>query len=222
MKKVAHEISSRGFCSRREAERLILENRVLVNDKLVCCADRVDSSVNILIDNEVVKKLESKFFIFHKPIKYLTSHNSQKGYKTIFDLIKIREHLTFIGRLDYMSEGLVVLTNSPEYVIKFSNSEYKRVYEVFVDRVTNSFIRELENPILFNQRCLPIKLLDKKVIDGCIKIKLELREGKNREIRRLCEKNDIRVLKLKKIQHGPFQLLDLEIGKLKRVDLRFL
>ncbi|QEK38594.1 pseudouridine synthase [Candidatus Cytomitobacter primus] len=221
MKKIAHVISSSGFCSRRKAEQLILDGRVYIDgEKVETCAIRVDDNADIYIDNKKLIKSDMRLFLFHKPVMYLASHKSQNGYNSIFDLINIEEYLTFIGRLDYMSEGLMVLTNVPSLVSKFSSSKYNRIYEVLVDRVMESFIRELENPELDGYKLLPIRLLGVEVLDRCYKIVLELHEGKNREIRRICDKHEMTVLRLKKIQHGPFQLENLKLGELQEVNLQ--
>ncbi len=219
MKKIAHEISSRGFCSRRDAEKIVLQRRVKVDGLTVLsCAERVDADSSIIIDGKSINAVSPKIFLLHKPVKYLTSHKSQKGYKTVFDLIKFDEHLTYIGRLDYMSEGLVILTNTPSLVSKLSESNFKRRYEVQVDRIEDSFVEELENPVLFDCDLLPIKLISAYRIEDGFQMTLELSEGKNREIRRLCDKHYMSVLQLKKIQHGPFKLLNLRPKCIREVD----
>ncbi|QEK37928.1 rRNA pseudouridine synthase [Candidatus Cytomitobacter indipagum] len=217
-KKIGHAISSMGFCSRREAERLVQYGRVCVNGiRINECAERVSNSDEITVDGRQIKK-SSKVFIFHKPIKYLTTHNPQDGYETIFDIINIREHLTFLGRLDYMSEGLVVLTNVPSLVKIFSSSNYKRVYDIYVNHIDRSFASEIRNPCLDGQELMRINMTNQTKLVGCYKIRLELREGKNREIRRICEKCNMTIFKLKKVQHGPFKLGNLSPGEIQEIN----
>ncbi|USO00717.1 MAG: rRNA pseudouridine synthase [Alphaproteobacteria bacterium] len=219
MKKIGHAISSSGLCSRRHAEGLVLSGKVSVNGSIILsCASRVDNSDEIKVDGKLLKTQNPKIILFHKPIKCLTSHKSQNGYRTIFDLIKNKSYLTFLGRLDYMSEGLVVLTNDTSLVSKFSSEKYERIYEIFTDSISHDFINCLKKPVLDNFVLKPIRLISKKKIVGCYKLVLALRQGVNREIRKLCNVYGMSVLKLKKIQHGPFKLENLKPCESKELE----
>ncbi|WP_187440079.1 pseudouridine synthase [Candidatus Nesciobacter abundans] len=246
LKKIAHVISLKGFTSRRKAEKLINEGKVFVNDtKVESCAIRISEDDSIKINGVHLEKAEFEFYILYKPIMYICSHNGQNKFKTIFDYVKRKNlpYLTFIGRLDYMSEGLIFLTNNSTLVDKFSKL-YKRVYELRVNKVPQSFIEDIKNPIVDFMNLKPIKLLKNEIfmqkvgrVDKDINknntvnehksnncfirkenvITLELSEGKNREIRKLCEKHGMTIFMLKRISYGPFSLADLGRNSIKKI-----
>ena len=211
-KKLAHVISSYGITSRRKAEEMIRQGRVQLNDNIIRNVAMRISSIDIIkIDGQKIQKCEKKLWLFHKPIRVLTTHSKESDKLTVFDFFK-HEYATFIGRLDYMSEGLLLLTNDVTYICKMQ--QYSRIYEVtLTSSPIKSFYKELANPYLGNIKLLPINCLKTKQTNLGFQLTLELFEGKNREIRQLCQKFELKILKLKRIQHGPYKLNNLSVGK---------
>lgn len=216
--KLAHFISLCGVSSRRRAELLIIDKRIKVNGLTeINCARRITSEDKILLDDQEINYIESRLFMLNKPIKYLVSHVSQDDKKTIFDLIPLKIHLTYVGRLDYMSEGLLLLTNNPSLANHLTTNSFARRYLVTVNRICNEFQDFLNDPSSFGYNLKPI-ILNKitYIKHNIIELDLILYEGKNREIRKICEMFDIIIYRLERIEYGPFKC-DIDIGEFKEI-----
>lgn len=205
-KKLAHYISSANVCSRRQAEKCIEDGRVSVNGEIVSnVATRVNPTDTILLDNRKISLLsEEKIWLYYKPIRTLTSHAQEDGKIIIFDLVWDRiGYVISVGRLDYMSEGLILLTNSNSIADQMMKGSYKRVYKILVDYIPNN-IYELENDFtLDGVRYKAWKI--NNIHENWITV--ELYEGKNREIRKVLSAMDSYVIRLIRVQYGPYKLL---------------
>ena len=198
--------------SRRAAERLIESERVRVNGVIGRCAMRCSASDSVTIDDTPLKQERVKLYMLNKPPMYLVTHRKTDEKKTIFDLIdKQLGHLTFCGRLDYLSQGLLLLTNSPDLAHKFTTSDMKRVYKVKVDKIDPSLPFFCKNLILDGVRLKPIEFSNQ---DN--ELTLGLFEGKNREIRRIIKAFNMKVFSLKRTSYGPFNC-NIPTGKIKEI-----
>lgn len=213
--KIGHFISLQGLMSRRAAERAIEDGRVKVNGEIARCAMRYNEDDEVMLDNNLVAKQKPRLYMFHKPPMYLVSHKSTDGKKTIFDLLRKHNlgHLTFCGRLDYLSEGLLLLTNDPSFAHQLTTSELKRTYVVQVDRIDPKLAQFCKNPYLDDEKLKPIDFIAKD--DHII---LGLYEGKNREIRRIMKLFDMKIGYLKRTAYGPFKC-DIPMGKIVEIDI---
>ncbi len=206
MRKIAHVISLRGFCSRRFAEKLVLNEKVRVNGLLISnVAEKIDENSNIEINDFTLKVPQTRLWTINKPVKVLSSHKSQKEFKTIFDYLPDLPYTTYIGRLDYMSEGLMLLTNNPKLVNLMQ--KFERVYEVIIHEKPNKeFFKFCNNPIIDNIKYMPI-ICDKLYkYEKFWKLRLRLFEGKNREIRNICKYFQLKIIRLIRISYGPFNV----------------
>ena len=221
MKKLAHHISSNNFCSRRNAEELIKSGKVFVNgEQIINVAIRVEENDKIEIDGVLLKKLEQpKVWLYYKPVHVVTTHSQEDGKRTVFDMVRERlGYVLSVGRLDYMSEGLLLLTNSNEIAHDLMNNNYKRVYKVLVDYVPEN-IKYLEEDFSLNG----IHYKAWKIVNVHNNwITLELYEGKNREIRRVLDGFGTTVYRLIRVQYGPYKveggpndLFEADISKIK-------
>lgn len=217
MKKIAHYISSQGLMSRRMAERMIEAGRVKMNGSPAKCAMRCKEGDMITIDDKPIQKRQIKLYAFNKPPMYLVSHRSTDHKKTIFDIIDKRlGHLTFCGRLDYLSEGLVLLTNSPALAHRLTSEDMLRVYVVETDSINPKLFSFCKNPCLDGEKLKPIEIIKVQKSPNT-QITLGLFEGKNREIRRIMKLLKMKIFTLKRIAHGPF-ICDIPPGSIKEVD----
>lgn len=208
-------ISSTGICSRREAEKFIIEGRVTVNGKATQLGNRVGKKDVVKLDGRVLeRKPETLYIALNKPIG-IVSTTDEKEPNNIVQYINHPERLFPIGRLDKPSEGLIFLTNDGDIVNKIlrAGNNHEKEYFVSVNKsITPDFISKMSNgiPILgtITQKCNVEKISDKI-------FKIVLTQGLNRQIRRMCEYLDYEVTKLKRTR-----IMNVELGYLQTGDWR--
>ena len=226
--RIAKTIAKSGLCSRRDAERLIKGGNVTLNKKKIsqCNINVTDSDLILVNEKPLPKKKETKLWIFYKEKGYLVTNNDQLGRPTIFDKLKsrIKSRIISVGRLDMNSEGLILLTNDGELARKLElpSNGYIRTYKVRVHgNVDVKKISSLKEGIKINgikYKSIDAKL-DKKQNSNAW-LKLSIKEGKNREIRKIMEHFGYTVNRLIRISYGPFNLGNLKAGDLKEIDQR--
>lgn len=205
-------ISESGYCSRREADKLIEAQRVTLNGKIAEMGTRVSDKDIIKIDGEPILRKEKPIYLaFNKPVGIETTTNLDTP-NNIIDYIKYPKRIFPIGRLDKQSEGLIFLTNDGDIVNKIlrARNNHEKEYVVTVDKpITERFIQKMGNgvPILdtVTKKC-KVESLSKYVF------KITLTQGLNRQIRRMCEYLGYEVTALKRIRIINISL-DLPTGK---------
>lgn len=208
-------LSEIGFCSRRRADDLIEQGRVKVNGKLAVMGEKISGTEEIRVNNKVVKKPEKKksvYLAFNKPVGIVCTTDTRREKNNIIDFINYPTRIFPIGRLDKPSEGLIFLTNDGDIVNKIlrANNQHEKEYVVEVNKpITKDFIKQMGNgvPILetITNKCY-VKQTGKKTF------KIILTQGLNRQIRRMCEYFDYRVISLKRIRIMNIKL-DLKVGE---------
>ena len=208
-------LSEIGFCSRRRADDLIEQGRVKVNGKLAVMGEKISGREEIRVNNKVVKKPEKKksvYLAFNKPVGIVCTTDTRREKNNIIDFINYPTRIFPIGRLDKPSEGLIFLTNDGDIVNKIlrANNQHEKEYVVEVNKpITKDFIKLMGNgvPILetITNKCY-VKQTGKKTF------KIILTQGLNRQIRRMCEYFDYRVISLKRIRIMNNKL-DLKLGE---------
>lgn len=208
-------LSEIGFCSRRRADDLIEQGRVKVNGKLAVMGEKISGREEIRVNNKVVKKPEKKknvYLAFNKPVGIVCTTDTRREKNNIIDFINYPTRIFPIGRLDKPSEGLIFLTNDGDIVNKIlrANNQHEKEYVVEVNKpITKDFIKQMGNgvPILetITNKCY-VKQTGKKTF------KIILTQGLNRQIRRMCEYFDYRVVSLKRIRIMNIKL-DLKVGE---------
>jgi 23S rRNA pseudouridine2604 synthase len=209
-------LSESGFCSRREADRLILENRVKINGNTALIGSQVDEKDIVTVDNKPLSNQQKRVYLaFNKPIG-ITSTTDTKIKGNMIDYIGYPERIFHIGRLDKDSEGLILLTNDGDIVNQILRAEnaHEKEYIVTVDRpVTDLFCEQMAKgvPILdtITRPCV-VKRVDAKTF------KIILTEGLNRQIRRMCAYFGYNVLTLKRIRIMHIHL-DIATGKYRHL-----
>ena len=212
--------------SRREVEKLILDGRVKIDETIIYKPNvNVTSANTILLDNKKINfKQQIQLYKYYKPRGFLVTHSDPENRNTIFDnLPKKFENMITVGRLDYDSEGLLLMTNSGDIKRKMElpNNNWKRIYRVRVyGKVSKDIVLKL-------RKGLKIKTIQYKPIDAKIDnesnsytwLTMSLTEGKNREIRNIFEYFGMSVTRLIRVAYGPYKLNNLIKGEVEKIKL---
>ena len=222
--RIAKYISNAGICSRREAEQLIENQQVKINNQLcIHPSTKVKEKDEIIVSGKVIKKIQPlRLWKLYKPVKYICTNKDPQKRKTIFNLIpKNYPRLISIGRLDYMSEGLILLTNNGDFSRKLElpRSKYERVYRVCIRGIVDQTdLKEVNKGISINKiQYKKIYVALEKYLKPYSWLIVKLKEGKNREIRKVCDNYSWKIVRLIRIQYGPYKLLNLKKGQIKEI-----
>ena len=213
-------IASSGVCSRRKAEEYILAGKVLVNGVVNTeLGYKVKEEDIVVVDGKQISLEENKVYIMlNKPKGYVTTSQEQFGRPSVLDIVKVEERVYPVGRLDMDSEGLLILTNDGEFsnnVIHPTKHISKKYEVVLKDNITETAIKKLESGVdIGGYVTRPAKV--EKVTDK--KILITIGEGKNRQVRRMIESVDNKVLNLKRIAIGGLKLDKLKSGEYIKLD----
>ena len=214
-KRLNKAISETGFCSRREADRLIESGKVKVNGKVVGLGVQVTAHDRIEVDGQLVtKEVPNIYLAFNKPVGITCTTDTSKK-DNIVDFINFPERIFPIGRLDKPSEGLIFMTNDGDIVNKIlrAGNNHEKEYIVNVNRkITQTFIRQMSSgvPILdtVTKKCQVKRIND-------FTFNITLTQGLNRQIRRMCSHLGYEVTRLKRVR-----IMNIELGSLKRGEYR--
>ena len=215
-------IADCGITSRRKAESLILAGKVSIDGKRV---NTMGVKVNpknqlIQVDGQILSSSSTHkiYLVLNKPRGIMTTVNDPEGRRTVIDLCQeINERIYPVGRLDYLSEGLLVLTNDGEFAhqIIHPSNKFTRVYEVKISQVIDEkLLKKLREGITYKGVTVKpksVRLI--KRLPTKTWVEFSLGEGKNREIRRICRKHDLRIDKLKRVAIGGLSIKGLPPGK---------
>lgn len=220
--RIAKFIARAGLCSRREAERRIEEGRVTLNGTLLTSpATTVTDKDTILVDNKALHPPDStRLLLFHKPKNTLVTQRDPQGRKTIFDILPQNlRHSVAIGRLDYNSEGLLLLTNNGHLAryLELPSTGWIRRYRVRAyGNIDETKIHRLRNGITIDGiSYAPAEILIDKIQGSNSWLSIAIKEGKNREIRKMLAYADLEVNRLIRVSFGAFHL-----GKLSKCEIR--
>lgn len=227
--RVAKRIARAGFCSRRDAERLIAEGRVAVDGEVLTSpAVTVTDANRVTVDGEPLPAAEqARLFRYHKPAGVLTAARDPEGRPTVYDrLPEDLPRLMPVGRLDMGSEGLLLLTNDGELKrrLELPATGWLRRYRVRVHgSIDESKLKALERGIAIDGFSYgPIQATLDRIQGSNAWLTVALREGKNREIRRVLEHFGWPVNRLIRLSFGPFQLGKLAVGEIEEVPAKVL
>ncbi len=209
-------LSESGYCSRREADRLIEQKRIKINGKLALIGSKVTDQCEITVDDEPIKKQNQFVYLaFNKPIG-ITSTTDQKIKSNIVDYINYHKRIFHIGRLDKDSEGLILMTNDGDIINQILRAEnnHEKEYVVTVNKkITQDFLIKMSKgvPILetITKPCRTKQTGEKT-------FKIILTEGLNRQIRRMCDYFGYQVVSLKRIRIMHIHL-DIPTGKYREL-----
>jgi len=213
-------LSEVGYCSRREADRLILEGKVTINGKIPEIGTKVEDSDQVEVKGQKIensKKQKNIYLAFNKPVGIVCTTDRRVEPDNIIDFIKYPKRIFPVGRLDKLSEGVIFLTNDGDIVNKIlrSRNNHEKEYIVTVNRPINKeFILMMRNGVqildTITKSCFVKQL-------GAKKFKIILTQGLNRQIRRMCEALGYRVSSLKRVR---IMNVKLDVPKGKYRELR--
>lgn len=211
-----------GIASRRQAELIIAQGRITLNGEVIKDpAKSVSEQDSVCFDQNPVQLIEkTRVWCYHKPRGLLTTHHDPQGRPTVFDDVKDRlPRVLSVGRLDFNSEGLLLLTNDSNFAHKAEKSKWPRCYRVRILGQPNldDFEKMKKGITLDGVWYAPIKI-DYELKDSANQwVFITLFEGKNREIRKLMESVGCQVNRLIRVSYGPFQLNDLNPGDITEI-----
>ena len=225
--RIAKAMARAGLCSRREAERWIAEGRVSVNGRVLeTPAVTVSETDAIAVDGKPIAAAEpTRLWRYHKPKGLITSHRDPQGRPTVFErLPKELPRVVSVGRLDLNSEGLLLLTNDGELArhLEHPSTGWTRRYRVRAHGAVDPdrLKRLADGVVVDGVRYGPVDARLESVKGANAWLAFGLKEGKNREIRKLCAHLGLDVTRLIRIAYGPFQLGELDRGEVAVVPPR--
>ncbi len=214
MERVQKIMAEAGIASRRKCEELIKEGRVKINYAIVKLGDTASFSDKITVDGKLIKKEEKVYIMLNKPVGYVTTVSEQHGMKTVMRLIKVKERLFPVGRLDKNTEGLLLITNDGELSnrLMHPSKEVWKKYEVWLSKPFKSLEKIKKGIVIDRVKVQPrIKSIRGKTVV------LEIHEGRKHIVRKMFGNMGYNVTKLRRTQIGP-----LKLGKLGKGTWRYL
>lgn len=214
-------LAEAGVASRREAERMIVNGRIRVNGELVReLGTKADPAKDkITFDGKPLKMAEKKVYIaFHKPVNVMVTRKDPEDRPTVFDYLKeIPERVNYVGRLDFDSEGLLLFTNDGDLLARLTHPRYEvpKTYHVkVVGRVTKESLAKIAKGVDVGEFVSqPAKTRIYKENPNNTWVEVILKEGKNREVRRIFETLGHKTMRLIRMAVGPVMLNDLPAGR---------
>ena len=212
-------LSARGLCSRRRAEELILAGRVTCNGAVAKLGDTADPELDeIKVDGKLLPAASGYVYIMlNKPRGFVTTLSDEKGRPNAAQLIDCGTRVYPVGRLDMDSEGLLLFTNDGEFANRLMHPKHEvdKTYRVLVAGYSEEKLEKLKQPIEldgYRIRTPGIKLLRTRE-KGQAQLLVTIHEGRNRQVRRMCDAAGMKVLRLQRISEGSVKLGNLELGK---------
>ena len=216
-------LASAGIASRRKCEELILEGKIEVNGKIITeLGTKIDPKKDeVKYNGKIVKSEEEKVYILlNKPIGYVTTAKEQFGRDMVLDLVKVNKRIVPVGRLDMYTSGALILTNDGEFVNKLTHPSHEidKTYNVTVKGiVTKEEIENLKKGVLIDDDYITkpakVKILKIDEEKKISRIQITIHEGKNRQVRKMCEAIGKKVLALHRCKIGNIDVKSLKLGE---------
>lgn len=222
MERLQKVISNLGYTSRRKAEKLILEGKVFINDEVAHLGDKVKDSDKITIEGIELDKAnreEKVYFLLNKPRGVVTTSHDEKGRKTVIDLIATSKRIYPVGRLDYDTTGVLLLTNDGELtnLLLHPKQEIEKVYLAKIKGIIKgSDLYNLENGVLIDDvKTSParakLKSYDKKTNTSMVQ--LTIHEGHNHQVKKMFQSLGYEVIKLTRLKFAFLDVKNLKSGE---------
>lgn len=206
-----------GVASRRASEDLIREGRVRVNGAVAELGQVVDPEADqITIGRRPLPRVQDAWILLHKPVGYVTSRRDSRGRPTVFELVPEIPGLTYVGRLDFMTEGLLLLTTDGAAINALTHPRFQVEREYVLNargRSVAAVRSALERSVMVDGRRVDVVRFRTRKTDDGVELRLTLREGRNRIVRRLAKQLGLQVDRLRRVAHGPVRLGALPSGK---------
>lgn len=217
--RIHRALARAGVASRRKAEELVAAGRVTVNGAVARTGQSVEPGKDtIAVDGRpIASPSPVRWYVLHKPAGVLTTRSDPEGRRTVFDLVPADPGLTYVGRLDYMTEGVLLFTTDGDaaHLLTHPSSAVERHYVALVRGSVKAAAAQLRAGVELEDGLVTPESVE--VHAGprprTWELALTIREGRTREVRRLCEAVGLEVLRLVRESFGPVRLGDLEPGK---------
>jgi pseudouridine synthase len=220
IKTLERVLSKAGVGSRTEARKWISDGRVRVNGRPVTDPDQwIDLQRDrVSFDGKPLRKTEKTYLLLYKPKGYLTTYRDPQGRRTIYDLLPDRDRYLFpVGRLDLETSGLLILTNDTAFAERLTNPDYKvpKTYLVKASKhLSDEQLDQLRHGVILRDGpTRPARVQRIRESGGKTVFEITISEGRNRQVRRMVEVLDAKVLKLVRVAIGPIRIGDLQVGK---------
>ncbi|MDI3310913.1 MAG: pseudouridine synthase [Thermoanaerobacterium sp.] len=220
MERLQKYLAECGIASRRKCEQLILDGKVKVNGVTIReLGVKVDPNMDVIEYNgkTVTKVKQNIYIVLNKPVGYITTVKDQFGRPSVLDLININDRVYPVGRLDYDTSGLLLLTNDGDLANKLMHPRHKidKVYIAQIKGVPDKKKLDMFRNGLYidNYKTAKAEIDILKIVNGDSIVKIVIHEGRNRQIRRMCELIGHPVLKLKRIKIGNLDIGNLKVGQ---------
>lgn len=211
-----------GVASRRKCEEYIAQGKVKVNGNIVTeLGTKIDVDKDeVVFDGKKVKKEEKKVYILlNKPIGYVTTSDEQFGRDKVLDLVKVKERIVPVGRLDMYTSGALILTNDGDFVYKVTHPKHEitKTYTVTVKGIIKKEeVEKLKKGVKIDDyvtKPAVVKILKTDEEKDISRLEITIHEGKNRQVRKMCEAVGRKVLALHRSKIGKIGVKDIELGK---------
>ena len=219
-------MAEQGIASRRKSEELIEAGKVKVNGHVAALGDKINPYKDLVtVKGKKIafsKKRKMVYIMLHKPRGYVTTVSDERGRKTVMDLIPdVKERVYPVGRLDKDSEGLLLLTNDGSFTncMTHPSHEYAKTYRVTVrPSITDEILDKLRHGVVIDgKKTAPAEVTVLTEEEGRVVLEFILREGRNREIRKMCESQGLEVARLKRTSIGSLKLGMLPQGQYREL-----
>ena len=228
MERLQKVIANYGYTSRRKAEELIKKKKVMVNGKIITeLGVKVDANDIISIDGVIINKdIKHEYYILNKPREVISSVTDENGRITVTDLINTEARIYPIGRLDYDTTGLILLTNDGDFanVLMHPSYEIEKTYIAKINKIlSKEDINKIKKGIKVENRTVDVKKLKIKKIDkekNSMIVEVTIVEGRNLIIKKLFKELGVEVLKLSRIGYGFLDVKDLKSGEYRKLTIK--
>ena len=228
MERLQKVIANLGYCSRRHAEELIINNKVKVNGNIVNeLGSKVKKGDTIEVEGNILDNNKNyEYYLLNKPREVISAVTDDKGRKTVVDLIETSTRIYPIGRLDYDTTGIILLTNDGELanLLMHPSSNIDKVYVAKINGIlTGKDIAALKNGVVIDGRKtskakVKIKSADKKMNKSIVEITIH--EGRNHQVRKMFEVLGYDVIKLKREKYANLDLSGVKVGEFRKLTFK--
>lgn len=224
MQRLQKVIAQAGITSRRKAEELIVNGKVKVNGKIITqLGTKVSDKDHIEVNDILISKEKKEYYILNKPRGVVTTTNDDRNRKTVIDLIPTKARIYPVGRLDYDTTGLLLLTNDGDFanILTHPTSQIEKVYIAKLKGIIKvEQINRLKNGIYLDEQLVQANRIKLKKVDpktNTCMVQITISEGKNHQVKRMFEEVGYEVLKLKREKEAFFDLKNLASGEFRRL-----
>lgn len=214
-------IASCGICSRRKAEEIIKSGKVFVNGVIVTELHYdIQAEDVVYLDGKLISvEEEKKYIVLNKPKNIISAVSDNRGRKTVIDIINLDEKYRIfpVGRLDYDTEGLILLTNDGDFANKAIHPKYNKykTYEVIIDKyIDDENIKKISKKIIIDNYEIKNSIIKRDAFNKN-KYIVKIKEGRNRQIKKMFQSMNAKVIYLKRLAIGNLELRDLKVGEFR-------